>query len=588
MAFKDADALIAAGQPLEDSGDFEGALHLYNRAIMADPGNPRPYMNAGNALAHLEQWDNALAAFRRAVACSPKHAPARFNLGSLLYSRGAFRNAELELLVALELDPGMVSASIMLADLYETEGRFEAAEEQFQRALGTAPNNAGAALNFGWYYVRQGRIEEALQRLQQARSIDPTITAADSQILFAMNFKAELTVTEIAAEHKRYGNNIAERGIQTFSSWPNTSNPDRLVRIGYVSGDFGPHPVGFFIRPILQNHDRSKFEIYCYSNARDDQVVERVSRQSDHWRMIANLDDQELCERIRDDQIDILVDLAGHTDRGRLLAFARHPAPLQVTWLGYLNTTGLRAMDYRIVDGYTDPVGSTEHLNTEQLIRLPHSQWCYYPWHEVEVVGNPHPDRRGIITFGSFNQYAKLTDKTLALWSRIFRRLPNWELIVFDVRHRSQADLLLRRMLHHHIDIARVEMRGRVPVAEYLKAIGNVDIALDTMPYNGATTTLDVLWMGVPIVGLYGDRGVSRSSYSILKALGLSELVADSEDELVAINLELAHSHTRRHLLRDTLRKKLLASPLMDAPRFTRELEAVYLKIWHRWCRRGM
>ena len=319
---------------------------------------------------------------------------------------------------------------------------------------------------------------------------------------------------------------------------------DRRLKLGYVSGDFGPHPVGFFIKPVLENHDRSAYELYCYSNAPHDELSERLSRQCDHWINIAELDDRAVCERIRSDGIDILVDLAGHTNRGRLSVFARHPAPIQLTWLGYLNTTGLRAMDYRIVDAHTDPEGSTEHLHSERLVRMPHSQWCYYAWHEVDVIRVPHPETPGRTVFGSFNQYAKITDRTLALWSLVLERVTDWELIVFDVRHSTQRDLLSRRMLEHGIDAARVKFRGREPMSEYLRAIGNVDIAFDTAPYNGATTTLDVLWMGVPVVGLYGDRGVSRSTCSILRTLGLDELVAETDAGYREVNLQLVDDAT--------------------------------------------
>jgi predicted O-linked N-acetylglucosamine transferase (SPINDLY family) len=241
-------------------------------------------------------------------------------------------------------------------------------------------------------------------------------------------------------------------------------------------------------------------------------------------------------------------------------------------------------MDYRIVDTHTDPVGATEHLHTEQLVRMPHSQWCYYAWHDVDWIQSPHRDRPEVVKFGSFNQYAKITEATLALWSQLLSLLDDWELTVFDVRHSATGELLLRRMAQNGIDTRRVRLRGREPIADYLRAISSVDIALDTIPYNGATTTLDVLWMGVPIVGLRGDRGVSRSTYSILRTLGLDELIADSKASFVDMNLKLAHQASLRAHLRRNLRNLMLASPLMDAQGFTRALERIYREIWQRWC----
>jgi predicted O-linked N-acetylglucosamine transferase (SPINDLY family) len=357
------------------------------------------------------------------------------------------------------------------------------------------------------------------------------------------------------------------------------------LRLAYVSGDFGPHPVAFFLRPILQHHDRSQFEVYCYSNSSQPNEIEPTLRaRSDHWRTIAGLDDTRVIDQIRSDRIDILVDLSGHTNRGRLPVFARHPAPVQATWLGYLNTTGLPAMDYRITDAHTDPIGMTEHLHAERLVRMPHSQWCYFAWEEVAPIARPHADRPDAIVFGSFNQYAKITDASLALWSRILAQLPGAEVVVFDVRQARSAHVLLARMQAHGIDAGRVKLRGREPVRDYFAAIGNVDVALDTIPYNGATTTLDALWMGVPVVGLRGDRGISRGTYSILRALRADELVARSADEYVALNVRLAREPGWRAHLRQSLRPRLAASPLMDPKGFTRDLEACYRQMWRNWC----
>jgi predicted O-linked N-acetylglucosamine transferase (SPINDLY family) len=307
---------------------------------------------------------------------------------------------------------------------------------------------------------------------------------------------------------------------------------------------------------------------------------------ADHWREIAGLDDQRVIDLIREDQIDVLVDLSGHTDRNRLSVFARHPAPVQASWLGYLNTTGLPAMDYRICDWHTDPLGATEHLHSEQLVRMPDSQWCYAPWYNIDYILEPHAARPDDIVFGSFNQLIKLTDTTLSLWSRILAKVERAKLVVFDVRQSATAQTLLRRMEQHGIDTSRVILRGREPLREYFAAIGNVDIALDTMPYNGATTTLDTLWMGVPIVALRGERGIARGSYSILCSLGADELIALNSDDYVELNVSLAHDPQRRASMRRSLRGRLAASPLMDTHSFTRALEERYREMWRAWCRK--
>jgi predicted O-linked N-acetylglucosamine transferase (SPINDLY family) len=347
------------------------------------------------------------------------------------------------------------------------------------------------------------------------------------------------------------------------------------------------HPVAVFLRPVLEEHDRDQFSVFCYSNyPHPNPIADFLRERSDYWREISALHDADLIEQIRRDEIDILVDLSGHTARQRLPVFARHPAPVQVTWLGYLNTTGLPAMDYRVCDWHTDPPGC-EELNAEQLVRLPHSQWCYMPWHEAEPVDRPHAARPGSIVFGSFNQDRKISDDCLRSWMEILALVPEAELLVLDFQPSLQKNFL-ERVRRFDIDPARVTVRGRESIARYFEAIGNVDVALDTFPYGGATTTLDTLWMGVPIVALRGTRGISRGSYSILKTLGADDLIAQTPDEYVRLNARIARDGEWRNHLRQTLRQRLVASPLMDAGRFTEALESRYRDLWRAWCQRNM
>ena len=271
--------------------------------------------------------------------------------------------------------------------------------------------------------------------------------------------------------------------------------------------------------------------------------------------------------------------------RNRLGVFARHPAPVQVTWLGYLNTTGLPGMNYRICDRHTDPEGVAERLHTERLYRLANSQWCYAPVYDVPLIERPHPTHPEAIAFGSFNQYAKISDGCLDLWCRILVEVPEATLLVLDVPAGKTRDVLRRRVAERHIDPDRIVIHGRKSIAEYFETIGHVDIAFDTFPYNGATTTLDTLWMGVPLVALRGERGISRSGYSIMRSLGASELIARDADEYVRLNVQLARDVTRRKELRSTLRRRLERSPLMDATAFVRDLEAGYRQMWRDWCR---
>ncbi len=582
-----ADRLIERGQRLEDQGHVEAALVCYRDAAAVAPRYVRAHMNVGNALERLGRLEAAGRAMRRAVECAPDYAPARFNLGLHLVRRGDLRNGEVTLRHALRLAPAMKEAAIVLADVLERTGQLDAAEAMHLRALEIAPGHAGAMFSFGTFCLRQGRTTEALEWLQRAKEIDPHVPGTEGLALFALNLRTDVSAREIADQHMRYGRALEQRAEPPFTTWPNERDPERLLRIGYVSGDFGPHAVAFFMRPILKGHDRATFEIHCYSNYPGSNPVTRLVRDhADRWHDIASLDDAQASDLVRSDGIDILVDLSGHTDRNRLGLFARHPAPVQVTWLGYLNTTGLATMDYRICDRHTDPPGETEALHTERLLRMPESQWCYFAWDDIAFVDEPHAARPDALIFGSFNQYPKLSDACLAMWARILARVPHAELVVFDVRQVKSRETLSARMARAGIDPSRVTFRGRETLTNYFAALGNVDIALDTHPYNGATTTFDALWMGVPLVALRGDRGISRGSYSILQSLGAHELIARSVDEYVDINVRLAGNPEWRAELRRTLRPRLVASPLMDAERFTRALEVHYRAIWREWCAR--
>ena len=581
----DVDRLIDAGHALEDAGNFEAALARYNEAIAAAPGDYRGHMNAANALQRLGRRDEALTAQRRAVERAPDNARARFNLGALLLARGEMVDAEAQLLRASELEPGMAEAAVLLADLYERAARFDEAEAQFARALSLAPQHAGIIRNFGMFCLRLGRSDEALRLVLRASALDPEDSSIPGGLAFALNLATDLDAAEIADKHRQLGAQIERSAGPAFTTWPNDVDWARRLRIGYVSGDFFIHPVALFLRPVLEHHDPQAVETFCYSSYPSDNDMARLLRRYTHnWRDISTLRDAEVVAQVRRDRIDILVDLSGHTDRNRLSVFACHPAPVQATWLGYLNTTGLPAMDYRICDRYTDPEGATEHLHTECLVRMPHSQWCYAPWPGVEQVVRPVPRRHDRVAFGSFNQVAKISDTCLRLWCEVLSRSPDSTLLVLDVRQPDIGKALLGRIERFGIDPARIDLRGRQSMVDYFAAIGSVDVALDTFPYNGATTTLDTLWMGTPVVALRGARGIARGCYSILATLGANELIARDEAAYVDINATLADDYELRQRLRRTLPQRLAASPLMDAVGFTTELESAYRNMWHAWC----
>jgi predicted O-linked N-acetylglucosamine transferase (SPINDLY family) len=581
-----ADRLIADGNALEDRGLNEAARARYEEAVELAPDYPRARMNLGNALRKLERPDEAAQAFRRALAVAPEYVPARFNLGSLLTSRGDFDSAEVELREALRRQPDLAEAMLVLADVLEATGRVEEAEKQLVRALELRRDLGGAALNLGHLMARSNRFEEAEHWLLEARRLDPVAyRSALSDYCFLLLLRGDVDVATLFNAHRRIGAAIAAEAGPPFVSHPNPRDPRRRLRIGYVSGDFRQHPMGLFMRPILAAHDRSMFDVHCYSSVeKADEATEVLRAAVPHWHEVGGLADAEVAELIRSHGIDVLIDLAGHTDNPRLGTFARKPAPVQVTWMGYLNTTGLAAMDYRICDRHAERVGVADALHTERLYRLPHSQWCYVPWYDVPVVAVPHADRPEALVLGSFNQSQKIGDATLDLWSRVLLALPDAEIHLFDFREERARRSLRERLSRRGIADTRVTVRGREPIVDYLRAISNVDIALDPYPYNGATTTLDTLWMGTPLVALAGERGVSRGSYSILQTLQLPELIALTPEEYVRINADLARNATWRRTLRSELRSRMKGSPLMDVPGFVADLERAYRSMWLSWC----
>ena len=615
-----ADQLIAQGNAREDAGEFDAALARYGEALSIAPDYARAHLNVGNALRLLGRLQEAMAAQREALRCNPDYPPAHLNLAMLLVDSGDPADAEAHLREALRIDPDMAEAAVVLADVLAVAGRIADAEAALHQAISIRRDFAGAMLNLAQLYLRQGRFDEAedmlvnasaidpaflgghcalaslyfrtgrgadgAQAMDRALALDPELPQYQSSYLFSLNLRSDKDAPAISAAHARLGAGIARAAGTPFKTWPNVVGSARRIKLGYVSGDFGMHPIGLFMRPVLRGHNRRGFEVHCYSNRKSEASMTQELRASvDGWHEIAGISDRLVAEQIRRDEIDILVDLSGHADGNRLGVFALHPSPVQVAWLGYLNTTGLPAMDYRICDRYTDPEGVAERLHTERLYRMPHSQWCYVPVYEVPLMLQPHVEDPGRIVFGSFNQYAKISDACFDLWCKVLGAVAGSRLVVLDVPPGRARNHLRDRLVLDGIDPDRASIRGREAIVDYFTAIGNVDIALDTFPYNGGTTTLDAVWMGVPVVVQRGDRGVARSGYSVMQSLQMPELIAAGADEYVAINLRLAGDARWRSELRRTLRQCLAASPLMDASRFVADLEAGYRQMWRTWCK---
>jgi protein O-GlcNAc transferase len=609
-----ADRQIALGNEHEDSGAFETALSCYLDAIKTAPDYPRARLNLASALEHLGRTNEAVDALQAALTLDPTYAPAHYNLGKLHAAKRHYEAAERELRSALRLDPAFVDAAIVLASVCEALGKADQAEAQLRSAAQYGSGSAGAAHNLGLLLKAQNRLDQAEHAFEQALALDPNFAdawvglgnlylqtrrareaepmfrralaisprhwEAISNLLFSLNFRDDLTPFTVHREHLSVARAL-ESGRAPTRAPRRSENGARKLRVGYVSGDFGHHPVGLFVRPVLANHDRDHFEIHCYCNNEPDlDLTRELKASSDHWRDITSLSDDQAASLIRSDAIDILIDLSGYTAGSRLPVFLQRPAPVQASWLGYLNTTGLESIDYRISDAYADPPGKSEHLYSEQLLRLPHSQWCYRPVYQVPLSATRDDDAAPVV-FGCFNQFAKISDACLALWCEILRQVPGAQLRVVGVPGKSAEDVFRKCIESHGVDPRRIETVARLgSIHEYFAAIGKVDVALDTFPYNGATTTLDTLWMGVPMVALAGSSAVARSSFSLLNSLAAPELIATSSADLVARNVALASDTHSRQTLRRSLRSRLERSPLMDAQGFTRGLEEGFRTMW--------
>jgi len=610
--------LIETGHRLEDGGDILAALSQYEQAVAASPSFMRGYLNLGNALQRLGRTAEAIAALGAALRVDPSCAQCHFNLGNVHAAAGDFAAAEREYSSALALDPALSDAAIALANALEAQQRPLEAEQQLRRLLATSPDCAPAAYNLGLLLLARdefdsaeamfraclqadpafvsgytaignlirnaGRSKEAEQWYRKALALDPRAHEAWSAMLLSFNNRDDLSAQEVLAEHLRFGAAFPPRSTAfNAGHGADRRHSHARIRVGYLSGDFIQHPVALFLRPVLMHHDRSQFESFCYSNnAREDAMTRDLRSQASHWRNIAAQGDTAVNRVIRDDRLDILIDLSGHSARSRILLFNDRCAPVQATWLGYLNTTGLLTADFRICDRHTDPPGTSEAFNTETLLRLPDSQWCYLPVFDVPSAPARQSGSAERIVFGSFNHASKLSDRCIDLWCRVLRAVPGSVIRVFAVPPGRATTELKQRFEQHGIAGARVTLHPRTGIDAYFAAIGDVDVALDTFPYNGGTTTLDVLWMRAPLVALAGDRPAARSGVSILSTLGLPELIAASDDDYVAVNVRLANDRSWRDRLRTSLRATMQASPLMDAERFTRGFEDAVLRMLGR------
>ena len=569
-------------------GDVDEAGRCCRRVIALRPKHSEAHVNLGNVLYYQGRLDEAVLHYKTALHSKPKNAIAHNSLGNVLNEQGKIADAIESYRHAIELSPGYITAYANLAITFISQGKLGMAEELMRKALELHPNDINSLAILGKILIKQGETASGLEMYQNALRLSPTNSIVHSDLLMSMQYHPAYSAETLFEAAKAWG--FAHRfNKYHFSSSAASELPRRRLRLAYVSGDFCNHPVGYFIESVLSHHDKSQFEVFCYyNNTRHDDLMLRFQELCDHWRNIAGESDNTVAEKIRGDKIDILVDLSGHTGKNRLLTFAQRPAPVQVTWMGYCATTGLSAMDYIIGDRFLIPC-EEERYYVEQVHRLPNAYLCFSPPSKSIDCGSLPALNKGKITFGCFNNTAKLNERVIACWSMLMHALPRAQLYL---KYNSFEDDGVRQRYQslfttHGVDSARIRFAGSSPREQYLAAYQEVDITLDPFPFNGCTTTMESLWMGVPVVTLRGDRYVSHMGETILKNLGLPELVTDCEEDYITRVIALASDLPSLAELRGGLRDRLLNSPLCDGQGFTRGLEAAYHQMWETWCHKG-
>jgi len=583
----DSNLLYLIGITAAQFKDFEKAIQLISKAITIHPTHTF-YNSLGNLFWLQKQSETALKCYQQALILNPQSADAYNNMGIVLGEMGQFTKACTYFENALRFNPPQ-TATIYgnLALAQARQGKLTKALAYYQQTLSLQPRHLEAYTGMGKIFKDLGMIASALQCYQQALALKPACREAFQNWLYTLNFSSNHQREAIFLAHQKFNQQFTLPLASDIQPHFNHPNPPRL-KIGYVSPEFRKHSLTYFIEPLLAHHNRKKFEIFCYhTHPPEDEVTQRLQKYVDHWINCATFSDETLTHTIRNHQIDILIDLAGHTAHNRLLVFARKPAPIQVFHtIGYSNTTGLTAIDYRITDHSVDPAGAADLFSSETLVRMPHSYYCYQPPQESPPVGELPALEKAYLTFGSCNRVAKLNDDLLKLWAQVLHQVTHSKLLILS---QAFADLPIRELFQNKfknlgIDSAQVILDYAPSTEATLQAYHQIDIGLDTYPFNGATTTCQALWMGVPVITLVGDTPAARAGLSLLSTIGLPELIAYNQAQYVDLCLKLAYNLPYLQTLRQTLRLRLQSSPLMDGATFTHHLEEAYQKMWKKWC----
>ena len=569
-------------------GQSMEAVGMYRHWLAEHPGDIDIITELGLTLLELYRWNEAKEALELGRALAPASVPILANLGTVYRTMFKYAAALEVWEAARALEPDKPEVLVNLGSLYRDLGRTREAEDTLRRAIELRPDYANAHNNLGNVFRDEGRTQEAREAFLKCIEFDQQHWCAWSNLLFTSQNIGGLPAELLAKDARRFGEALRTAGIAGGKRHANDASPERRLRIGYLSPDFLTHSVSYFIEPILKHHDRRQVHVTCFANqSAIDPMTQRLQKLADDWHFVEDLTDDQLAALIEAQRIDILVDLAGHTAKNRLPMMARQAAPVQATWIGYPDTTGLAEMNYRLTDAWADPVGETDARHTEKLIRLPQGFLCYRPLPDAPELTDPPCLAGGAVTFGSFNSLSKVDPALVALWSRILKAVPGSRLMLKSLALDAAGcrEFYLQAFAEQGIERSRLTLIGKIPTMhEHLAKYSEVDIALDTYPYHGTTTTCEALWMGVPVVTLAGLRHVSRVGVSLLSQVGAGELIARDEAHYLALAVELAGDPQRLRTYRHSLRGMMASSPLCDAAGKTAAVEAAFRQLWRDWC----
>ncbi len=578
------DSRIKKAQDLAAVRNFVEALSAYDEVLAAFPDNDDLRMQAGATAYNSGDAQRAFDYFKSALKINPRNSGAYSNIGVLLKQAGRYEEAVQYYIQSIAISPSALSYG-NLGNLYRSLYEISKANGCYLKGLELDNKNSELLNNFGLCLINQGKIAQGIELYTRGLLLNPNHKATQHNFLLGIQYNHTIDIYKILARHSGWGKSVTPpNGPSTVH--PNNPSPDRTLRIGFVSADMGKHPVGYFLQQLFANHDARLFSLYCYSDrTAEDHISEKLREYAHSWTNCLLLSDEELFQRIATDEIDILIDLAGHTAKNRLRVFAQKPAPVQCTWAGYVGTTGLPAMDYIVSDRWQTPDGF-EAYSVEAPLRLADGYITYTAPDYTPDVGPLPALHNGYVTFGCFNNISKINDAVISLWGGLLRRMPNAKLLMITHALKDQPlnAQFRERFTAAGANESQLLLEGSVPHAELLDAYNRVDIGLDPFPYSGGLTTCESIYMGVPVVTLPGRRFCSRHSASHLSNVGLADWVVTGREEYIAKALQAAKDLNGLAALRAGMRAQVAASPLCDGKRFAESFQKAMRRIWKMWC----